>query len=97
MIQITAKLIAIGNSKLIDPATYKLADLKELVAHADTPVAIGELPYPLLEFMQCFRVPFDQATLECKTQEFTVTGFQQFQAVTQTLCHIVQDSLTRLL
>ncbi|KGK41367.1 hypothetical protein LH51_15490 [Nitrincola sp. A-D6] len=61
MIQIAAKLIAAGDSKVIDPATYKLTCLKKLVMHADTPVAIGELPYPLLEFMLRLLMPFDQA------------------------------------
>lgn len=63
VIKITAQLIAVGDTKIIDPATYKLAGLEKLVMYADTPVVIGELPYPPLEVMQCLRMPFDQAIL----------------------------------
>jgi hypothetical protein len=38
MIQIDTKLIAVGNAKVIDPATYTLADFEELIFHEYAPV-----------------------------------------------------------
>lgn len=75
VVQIAAQLVAVGDTKVVDPAAYKLAGLKELIAHADAPVSVGELLYPLLEFLQCFRMPFDKSALESKTQELTLAGF----------------------
>ena len=75
MIQIAAQLIAIGDTKVVNPAADKLAGFKELIALADAPVSVGEFPYPLLEFPQRFQVPFDMSTLEGEAQELTLTSF----------------------
>lgn len=75
MIQIAAQLVAIGDTKVVDPAAYKLAGFKELIAHADAPVPVGESPYPPLELLQRFRVPFDVPVLERKAQELALMGF----------------------
>ncbi|SRR3990167_10995273 len=75
VIQITTQLIAIGDTKIVDPAAYVLTGFKELVAHADTPVSVGQFPYSLFKFQQRFRVPFDMSILECKSQELTLAGF----------------------
>jgi hypothetical protein len=40
MIQIDTKLIAVGNTKVIDPTTYILADFEELIFHGHAPVAV---------------------------------------------------------
>lgn len=69
MIKLVTLLITVGNAKVINPACNVLAGLKELVAHADAPVSVGELPDSLLEFQQGLRVPFDSPVLECKAQE----------------------------
>jgi len=75
MIQVAAQLVAVGDSKVVNPATDKLAGLKELVAHAYAPVAVGELPYPLLELLQRFRVPLDLSVFEGEPQKLTFSGF----------------------
>ena len=40
IIQIDAELIAVGDAKVIDPASYKLTGFEELIFHRDTPVSI---------------------------------------------------------
>ena len=67
-------LIAVGNPKVVDPATDKLAGFKELEAHAYPPVTVGKFPYTLLELPQRFRVPLDLSAPEGEAQELTLSG-----------------------
>ena len=49
VIQITASLVAGGDTKVVDPATKVLADLEELIVHRHTPVPVCQCPDTLLE------------------------------------------------
>ena len=64
VIQIAALLIAVGDPKVVDPATNKRAGFKALIPHADPPVPVGKFPYTLLEFSQRLRVPLDLSAPE---------------------------------
>ena len=92
MIQFNTELIAIGNTKVIDPATNELAGLEELIFHRHSPVAVRQTPNLLLELLQCFRVPLNASSPESKSEKFAFIGFNdaafgrvndQFQAVLQ--------------
>ena len=74
MIQIATKLIKIGDAKVVNPTSNILAGFKELVPHANSPVAVGEFPYSLFEFQQRFRVPLNASINEGEPQELTLTG-----------------------
>jgi len=44
MVQIDTELVAVGETKIINPASYKLAGFEALIFHRYTPVAVRESP-----------------------------------------------------
>jgi len=106
VIQIAAKLIAVGDAKVVNPTSNVLTGSKVLAPHTTTPVAVGELPYPLLELKQSFRVPLDASIYEGESQELTLAGLHhlaflcvdhKLQAVLQVLSDAVQNTFSRTL
>ena len=82
MIQIAAKLIAVGDTKVINPASNVLTGFVKLIAHANAPVTVSEFPYSLLKFQQRFRMPFDLTILKRETQEFAFAGLNHLAFLT---------------
>ena len=75
LIQLHAELIAVGDTKVVDPASQVLARFEELVLHRDAPVAIGQSSDLLLETLQAVRVDEDPPRLGGKSEELTLRGF----------------------
>ncbi len=104
LIQLHAELIAVGDTKVVDPAAQVLAGFEELILHRHAPVAVGQSSDLLLEALQGFRVNEDLPRLEGKPQELTLRGFDdmafagvdhQFQTLLQVAADAGQYALSR--
>ena len=104
LIQRHAELIAVGDTKVVDPASQVLARFEELVLHRDAPVAVGQSSDLLLETLQAVRVDEDPPRLEGKSEELTLRGFDdmafagvdhQFQTLLQVAADAGQYALSR--
>ncbi|MDA4741362.1 hypothetical protein NY605_18860, partial [Enterobacter hormaechei] len=67
-------MISVGYAKVIDPTLHILPQFKQLIAHADSPIAVRQSSYLLFENVQRVGMPLDLSSVKGEAKELALTG-----------------------